>query len=76
MFRLICEGEAPPALDLSSFRRRNRRPLERILAGVFLRAVQHKFGLDAVWLSPELAQDLRNHASRRLDLARHVNTDE
>jgi hypothetical protein len=72
MFRLICEGSVPFVHELSNFRRRNRRLLERILTGVFLQAIRDKFDLDAVWLSTELAQDLSDHAKARLDLARHM----
>jgi hypothetical protein len=74
MFRLLCEGRVPFVQELSNFRRRNRRLLERILAGVFLQAIRDKFDLDAVWLSPELMQDLSDHAKARLDLARHMDT--
>jgi hypothetical protein len=76
MFRVICEGKVPVVQDLSNFRRRNRLLLERILAGVFLQAVRDKFELDAAWLSPELAQDLSDQATHRLNLARHMNNGE
>jgi hypothetical protein len=76
MLRLICVGSVPSVQELSYFRRRNRALLERILAGVFLQAVRYMFDLDAVWLSPPLAQDLSKHAAERLDLARHMDTDE
>jgi hypothetical protein len=75
MFQLICEGRVPFVQEVVNFRRRNRLLLERILTGVLLRAVRHKFGLDAAWLSPDLVQDLGNHAGQRLDLARHLCTD-
>jgi len=75
-FRQICRGSFPAAQELSSFRRQNRPLLQRILARVLLRAVRHRFDLDADRLSPELEQDLWNHAARRLDVARHLDTDE
>ena len=75
MFQLICEGRVPFVQEVENFRRRNRLLLERILTGVLLRAVRHKFGLDAAWLSPDLVQDLGNHAARRLDLTRHLYAD-
>jgi hypothetical protein len=74
MFRLICEGSVPFVHELSNFRRRNRRRLERILAGVFLQAIRDKFDLEVIWLSPELVQDLSVHAKATLDLARHMDT--
>jgi hypothetical protein len=74
LFRLICEGSVPFVHELSNFRRRNRRLLERILAGVFLQAIRAKFDLDVIWLSPELVQDLSNHAKARLDVARHMDS--
>jgi hypothetical protein len=74
MFRLICEGSVPFVQELSNFRRRNRRLLERILVGVFLQAIRDKFDLDVIWLSPELLHDLNGHAKVRLDLARHMDT--
>lgn len=75
MFQLICEGRVPFVQEVVNFRRRNRLLLERILTCVLLRAVRHKFGLDAAWLSPDLVQDLGNHAAQRLDLARHLYMD-
>lgn len=74
MFRLISEGNVPFVQELSNFRRRNRRLLERILTGVFLQAIRDKFDLDVIWLSTELLQDLSEHAKARLDLARHMDT--
>ena len=71
-FQALCEGEAPPAIALWNFRRRNRLLLERILAGVFLLAVEERFGLEATLLPPELEQDLCDRAAERLDVARHM----
>jgi hypothetical protein len=76
VFRRICEGRIPSNQEMSNFRRRNRRLLQQILAGVFLRAVQCKFDLDAKGLSPELAQDVSDQVSRRLDVARHMDRGE
>ncbi len=60
--------------ELRSFRRHHRPILELVLAGVFIRAITRKFGLTSALLPIELEQDLRQHASERLDLARHMDT--
>lgn len=73
-FHLLCEGRVPVAQELSSFRRRNRHLLERILAGVLLRAVRQKSEIDLAWLESEVAEELRHRAAERLDLARHMNS--
>ncbi len=74
VFRLLSEGTFPSAQELSNFRRRNRHLLERILAGVLLRAVEQSSNRDFSWMAVEVAEELGHRAADRLDLARHVNS--
>ena len=73
-FWQLCHGHAPFAHELRSFRRHNRRFIESLLTVIFARAITHKFGLMSALLPAELQEDLRRHASERLDLARHMDT--
>jgi transposase len=74
LFRSACGGKAPFAEELSSFRRKNRVVIERILSRVFQRAIQHRFSLAESALPAELGPDLRSLAVERLDIARHMDT--
>jgi hypothetical protein len=76
MFRRLCQGRPPFPHELCRLRRQNRPVLERILTGLFSRAILRKFGLDSALLPGELQEDLRKHATERLDLARHVDSGE
>src|SRR5882762_6558983 len=44
-FRRLCEDTVPFRHELATFRRSNRSLLERLLAGVFLRALRERFDL-------------------------------
>ncbi len=68
----FCRGVVPFAAEVAWFRRRNRAVLERVLAGVLLRAVRHRFDLNGVVLPTELTDDLRKMAIDRLNIARHM----
>jgi hypothetical protein len=72
IFGGMCEAEIPSAQQLRSFRRSHRALLEKILARVILRAVRDRFGLEAAMPYPELEADLRDRASERLNIARHM----
>ncbi len=72
LFEAACGGEAPFAEEISSFRRRNRVVVERILSRTFQQAIRHRFGLHESVLPPELAPDLHRLAVERLDIARHM----
>jgi hypothetical protein len=74
VFWLACEGVVPFAHELRGFRRKNRPLLERILAGVFLRAVCQRFDLAPDLLPPGLEADVRARAAERLDLARDLDS--
>lgn len=69
--RQLCNGRPPFPHELLSSRRRNRQALQRLLTAVFTRAILCKFGLTSTLLPLELKEDLLNHATDRLDLARH-----
>ncbi len=72
IFRRVCRGNPPFPHELSRFRRQNRQSLERIVAGVFSRAIQRRFDLEEASPPAELQEDLRQYAAERLDLARHM----
>ncbi len=69
---LCRRGGAPFAGEVQWFRRRNRAVLERVLTGVFLRAVRDRFDPGGVAVRAELEQDLRRVAVDRLNTARHM----
>lgn len=71
-FKALCEGAAPFAHELTTFRRRNRAVIEKVLAGVLLGAVAFRFGLDQRVVPVELDEDLHERACERLDIARHM----
>ena len=71
-FRALCQGGAPFAHELTNFRRKNRALIEKVLAGVLLRAICYRFGLDHRVVPVEMDEDLRERASERLDIARHM----
>lgn len=64
--------DVPFAQELRNFRRSNRRLLEEVLSGVFLKAITARLNLDPNRPSTELLQDLRDRAMERLDIARHM----
>jgi hypothetical protein len=72
VFRVLCDGEPPIARELWSFRRNNRMLLQDLLSRVLLYSVRERFGLDATVPQPGLEQDLRQHATERLNIARHM----
>jgi Transposase domain (DUF772) len=72
LFESACGGRVPFAEEISSFRRKNRVVIERILSRTFQRAIRHRFGLHESVLPPELAPDLHSLAVERLDIARHM----
>ncbi len=72
LFKSACGGKAPFAEEISSFRRRNRVVVERVLSRIFQRAIRHRFGLHESVLPPELGPDLHSLAVERLDIARHM----
>lgn len=74
MLQRLCPGSVPFANEFRTFRRRYRRVLERVLAGIFMRGIRHRFDLRGVPLPVELEQDLEKLAAQRLDIARHMDT--
>jgi len=72
VLRRLCGDRAPFAMELQSFRHRNRPVLERVLGRLFMRAIRHRFDLGGISLPQELEQDLHRVASERLDIARHM----
>ncbi len=76
LFQRLCGGGAPFGHELRTFRRRNRILLERVLRGVLMRAILHKFGLVAASVPAELEEDLQQHARERLNIARHLDAGE
>ena len=72
VLRRLWDGGAPFPSDLQRFRRSNRAALERIVTGVFEKAIRHRFDLGRMVLPPELEGDLQQLAAERLDIARHV----
>ncbi len=71
-FQQLCKGETPFAYELQNFRHKHRALLERLLTRVLVRAIKAKFDLDASLVTAELEQDVRDRATQRLDIARHV----
>jgi hypothetical protein len=76
LFRSLCEGASPFAQDLIRFRRENRGRLVAVLARILTRAVQQRFDLPATPLSVALRRRVLENAVGRLDIARHMETDE
>ena len=76
LFRFLCEGAAPFAQDIISFRRENHGRLGAILARVLTRAVQERPDWHATPFSLELRRRVLESAVERLDTARHMETDE
>jgi len=76
MLRAICDGQAPFAQEVRTFRRHNRSVLERVLAGFFMQAAISRFNLDANPLSSGIERDLRDHAAKRLEIAWQMDTDD
>jgi hypothetical protein len=74
--RTLCGGYIPFAQELRTFRRRHRALLERVLAGVFLRAVTNRLNLHSYPLSDDIELDAQNHAAERLEIARQMDTDD
>jgi hypothetical protein len=72
VFQWLCCGSTPFSQELRSFRRKNRLLLEKILSGLFMRAILHRFGLVAASVPEELRVDLSEHARERLNIARHL----
>jgi hypothetical protein len=70
--RALCEGQPPEATELSRFRRENRGLLRWAVSQVLRRAVREKFGLGDALLPAGLRRHLFDHATERLDLARHM----
>jgi len=75
-FRRLCEAKAPFRHELTAFRKRNRHLLQKLMAGVFLRALKERFDLDGSVLPLELERDLEERAVTRLDIARHMDNAE
>jgi len=71
-FRVLCQGTLPFAHELVAFRKKNRAVVERVVTGVFLRAICHKFDLNHADLPAELEHDIRRRAVERLNIARHM----
>jgi hypothetical protein len=76
LFRSLCDGASPFAQDLIRFRRENRGRLVAVLARILTRAVQQRFDLPATPLSLALKRRVLENAIGRLDIARHMETDE
>lgn len=72
VFRVLCDGDPPIARELWSFRRNNRTLLQDLLSRVLLFSVRERFGLDPTVPQPGLDEDLRQHATERLNIARHM----
>ena len=76
MLRAICDGRAPFAQELRTFRRHNRSVLEPVLAGVFVRALTSRLNLDLSPFSSEIERDLRDHAAKLLEIAWQMDMDD
>jgi hypothetical protein len=76
ILQCVCGGSTPFIQELRSFRRRNRRRLERLLANVLLKAMQQKCELRAIPLPANLKQMAQTFAAQELDIARHFDVDE
>jgi len=72
----ICGGQPPFARDVRTFRRRNRSILERVLTGVFRRAVIRQLALFGNPLSSEIEPVLSCHAAERIETARQIDIDD
>jgi hypothetical protein len=76
IFRYLCEERSPFTLDVRRFRRENRSRLITILDRVLTRAVQEHYGLSASCATLALKRLVRENAVARVDIARHMETDE
>lgn len=76
MLRAICDGQAPSAREVRTFRRQNHSVLERVLAGVFRHAVIRQLALYANPLVSEIEPVLRDHAAKRIEIARQMDMDD
>jgi hypothetical protein len=74
IFVSLSEGKVPFRDELEHFRRANRLMLERVLYGVFSRAVREKLHLGGNPLTDVLENYLRCKAVERVDITRHVDT--
>lgn len=75
-FKVICNGQAPAAEELSNFRRQNRWLLAQVLARVFRHAVTNLLNIEPEQLPAQSEQDLWDHALERLELARAMDLDQ
>lgn len=72
-FASLCEGRVPFPHELTGFRRKNRRLLVKILAGVFSRALHFRFPrMVAGPNTADSTKTLEDRANARLDIARHM----
>jgi transposase len=71
-FLALCEGNAPFAVQLTTFRRRNRGFLVTLLVRVLTRAVRERLQAGNRVLPRELKQRLHENVVGRLDTARHM----
>ena len=77
VFNLLCEGRAPFPDELSLFRRRNRKVLERILSQVLYQASEDLHRADRQGERTGLRQKcMAGEAAERLNIARHLDSGE
>jgi hypothetical protein len=75
-YRCACGGQVPFTHELRFFRRTNRRLIEYVLAGVFLRALQTVSHSAASMPLVDLTPKLRSTAADRINLARHMDSED
>ncbi len=74
-FAVFCGGRAPKPADLMRFRRTNREFLRKFLAGVFSAAVRRENPFISGSDAREMEARMLEKAGKRLDIARHLDTD-
>ena len=71
-FALMCDGQVPFAHELTRFRRQNRTLITEVLARVFTKICHSR--CDVVVAGDAWEKEIRDIASARLDIARHMDT--
>jgi transposase len=73
-FQALCDGIPVPAQDLIKFRRANRPLIEAVLGRVFETVASSREGGSAVECGSAGEDPFLREARRRLDIARHFDT--
>jgi transposase len=77
VFKLLCEGQPSFPDELSLFRRRNRKVLERILSQALLQASEDQDSPDRQRERTGIRHNcLAGQAAERLNIARHLDSGE